>query len=283
MVHGIEAGHHVTAGGPERERFDGPDQQIPRVSGAAARLPEHGQTPIQADGHDLPGVRCADALHDRVQVPPRARGDVHEPHGSSRVRGASHDVADEAHGTDIQLAQCPIPCRHLGEVVAQPRRAPALLPGVRPRSDLDSQSRRVSRGYPCTVERRTLRRRRCRWRDDKKPCKPATIPAICKPPVLKPCDARGDGEQRKTIPRRRHRRSVQRAPVQRARTFSPCSRNWPCGPTYGVVARIVTGPHDTNRQDPHVPMRYDTGRPRTASLPCPAGLRARRPSPMRDL
>ena len=62
----------------------------------------------------------------------------------------------------------------------------------------------------------------------------------------------------------------------------------------GVVARIVTGPHDANRQDPHVPMRYDTGRPRavirfrisqprTASLPCPAGLRARRPSPMRDL
>ena len=61
-----------------------------------------------------------------------------------------------------------------------------------------------------------------------------------------------------------------------------------------VVARIVTGPHDATRQDPHVPMRYDTGRPRavirfrisqprTASLPCPAGLRARRPSPMMDL
>ena len=30
----------------------------------------------------------------------------------------------------------------------------------------------------------------------------------------------------------------------------------------GVVARIVTGPHDANRQDPHRPMRYDTGRPR---------------------
>ena len=30
----------------------------------------------------------------------------------------------------------------------------------------------------------------------------------------------------------------------------------------GVVARIVTGPHDANRQDPHLPMRYDTGRPR---------------------
>ena len=62
----------------------------------------------------------------------------------------------------------------------------------------------------------------------------------------------------------------------------------------GVVARIVTGPHDANRQDPHRPRRYDTGRPRavirlrisqprTASLPCPAGLRARRPSPMIDL
>ena len=47
-------------------------------------------------------------------------------------------------------------------------------------------------------------------------------------------------------------------------------------------------------QDPHLPMRYDTGRPRavirfrisqprTTSLPCPAGLRARRPSPMMDL
>ena len=62
----------------------------------------------------------------------------------------------------------------------------------------------------------------------------------------------------------------------------------------GVVARIVTRPHDAHRQDPHLPMRYDTGRPRavirlrisqprTASLPCPAGLRARRPSPMMDL
>ena len=54
------------------------------------------------------------------------------------------------------------------------------------------------------------------------------------------------------------------------------------------------GPHDATRHDPHLPMRYDTGRPRavirfrisqprTASLPCPAGLRARRPSPMMDL
>ena len=62
----------------------------------------------------------------------------------------------------------------------------------------------------------------------------------------------------------------------------------------GVVARIVPGPHDAHRQDLHLPMRDDTGRPRavirvrisqprTASLPCPAGLRARRPSPMMDL
>ena len=62
----------------------------------------------------------------------------------------------------------------------------------------------------------------------------------------------------------------------------------------GVVARIVPGPHDAHRQDSHWPMRYDTGRPssvirlrisqpRTTSLPCPAGLRARRPSPMMDL
>ena len=62
----------------------------------------------------------------------------------------------------------------------------------------------------------------------------------------------------------------------------------------GVVARIVTGPHDAHRQDPHRPIRYDTGRPssvirlrisqpRTTSLPCPAGLRARRPSPMMDV
>ena len=62
----------------------------------------------------------------------------------------------------------------------------------------------------------------------------------------------------------------------------------------GVVARIVTGPHDAHRQDPHRPMRYDTARPssvirlrisqpRTTSLSCPAGLRARRPSPMMDV
>ena len=30
----------------------------------------------------------------------------------------------------------------------------------------------------------------------------------------------------------------------------------------GVVARIVNGPHKANRQDPHLPTRYDTGRPR---------------------
>ena len=63
---------------------------------------------------------------------------------------------------------------------------------------------------------------------------------------------------------------------------------------HGVVARIVTGPHEAHRQDPHRPRRYDTGRPssvsrlrisqpRTTSLPCPVGLRARRPSPMMDL
>ena len=62
----------------------------------------------------------------------------------------------------------------------------------------------------------------------------------------------------------------------------------------GVVARIVTGPHEAHRQDSYLPMRYDTGRPRavirlrisqprTTSLPCPAELRARRPSPMMDL
>ena len=65
-------------------------------------------------------------------------------------------------------------------------------------------------------------------------------------------------------------------------------------PLRGVGARIVTGPHDAHRQDPHRPMRDDTGRPRavirfrisqprTASLPCPAGRRARRPAPMMDV
>ena len=27
----------------------------------------------------------------------------------------------------------------------------------------------------------------------------------------------------------------------------------------GIVARIVTGPHDAHRQDPHLSRRYDTG------------------------
>ena len=31
---------------------------------------------------------------------------------------------------------------------------------------------------------------------------------------------------------------------------------------WGVVARIVTSPHDAHRQDSYLPMRYDTGRPR---------------------
>ena len=61
-----------------------------------------------------------------------------------------------------------------------------------------------------------------------------------------------------------------------------------------VVARIVTGPHEAHRQDPHLPRRDDPGRPRavirfrisqprTTALPCLAGLRARRPSPMMDV
>ena len=37
-------------------------------------------------------------------------------------------------------------------------------------------------------------------------------------------------------------------------------------PPRGVVARIVTGPHDAHRQDPHLPMRYDTGRPRGGQI-----------------
>ena len=75
------------------------------------------------------------------------------------------------------------------------------------------------------------------------------------------------------------------------------------GPLFGgetrawISGRCCTnrhGPHDAHRQDPHLPIRYDTGRPssvirlrisqpRTTSLPCPVGLRARRPSPMMDL
>ena len=79
-----------------------------------------------------------------------------------------------------------------------------------------------------------------------------------------------------------------RMPRARIRRVDGATSEW------GVVARIVNGPHKANRQDPHLPMRYDTGRPRalirlrisqprTASLPCPAGLRARRLSPMMDL
>ena len=58
VMHCIEAGHRVTAGGPERERFDGPDHVLrtkTRVSVADARLSEHGRTQIQADGNDLHG------------------------------------------------------------------------------------------------------------------------------------------------------------------------------------------------------------------------------------
>ena len=85
------------------------------------------------------------------------------------------------------------------------------------------------------------------------------------------------------------------APRGRAhRTDKPCIGVDDARPDHGVVARIVPGQHDAHRQDPHWPMRYDTGRPssvirlrisqpRTTSLPCPAGLRARRPSPMMDL
>ena len=62
----------------------------------------------------------------------------------------------------------------------------------------------------------------------------------------------------------------------------------------GVVARILPGPHALHRPARHKPRRYDAGLPssvirfrmlqaRTASLPCPAGLRARRPLPMIDL
>ena len=58
MTHRIETGHHVTADGPEREGFDGPDQVTrtrTRASVADARLREHGWTQIQTDGHDPHG------------------------------------------------------------------------------------------------------------------------------------------------------------------------------------------------------------------------------------
>ena len=61
-----------------------------------------------------------------------------------------------------------------------------------------------------------------------------------------------------------------------------------------VGARTLTGPHAPSYRARHLPMRYEAGLPswvnrfrmlhaRTASLPCPAGLRARRLSPMTDL
>ena len=79
--------------------------------------------------------------------------------------------------------------------------------------------------------------------------------------------------------------------LRTSRHLVPLNRAFP-GTRVG--AQIVTGPHDATRQDPHLPMRYDTGRPRavirlrisqprTTSLPCPVGLRARRPSPMMDV
>ena len=46
----------------------------------------------------------------------------------------------------------------------------------------------------------------------------------------------------------------------------------------GVVARILTGPHDANRQDSHLPMRYDTGRPSAGhAAPPAAGIHATTP------
>ena len=96
------------------------------------------------------------------------------------------------------------------------------------------------------------------------------------------------GGHKVAIRRPRVRRDGMEVPLPTAQAFTDTD------PLNGVVARILTGPHDANRQDPHRPMRYDTGRPRavirfkisqprTTSLPCPAGLRARRPSPMMDL
>ena len=80
-------------------------------------------------------------MTDRVQVSPRPRGDVQEPHRSPRVRGASDHVTDDAHGPEIQLAQRPIPRRHLGEVIAQSPRAVALPTFVMAVGDLDVQTR----------------------------------------------------------------------------------------------------------------------------------------------
>ena len=59
-------------------------------------------------------------------------------------------------------------------------------------------------------------------------------------------------------------------PCRRGRTpaagrFIKCVRGAPArdppAARVGVVARIVTGPHEAHRQDPHLPIRYDTGRP----------------------
>ena len=51
----------------------------------------------------------------------------------------------------------------------------------------------------------------------------------------------------------------------------PSARDVPA--RLGVVARIVMSPHDAHRQDPHLPMRYDIGRPRAVIrfkiLTCP--------------
>ena len=62
----------------------------------------------------------------------------------------------------------------------------------------------------------------------------------------------------------------------------------------GVVARIVTGPHEAHRQNSYLAdairrWSAEGGHPiedltaKDDLTPCPAGLRARRPSPMMDL
>ena len=72
-----------------------------------------------------------------------------------------------------------------------------------------------------------------------------------------------------------------------------------CNSQKAARARLVESSVDaglamTFHRSSHLPMRYDTDRPRsvirlrisqprTTSLPCPAGLRARRPAPMMDL
>ena len=52
-------------------------------------------------------------------------------------------------------------------------------------------------------------------------------------------------------------------PAKNRPTASCRARPW--GSSRGVVARIVTGPHDANRQDAYLPRRDDTGRPRAIS------------------